>query len=979
MVIAGPGTGKTQILTLRIANILRLTDTPPSGILALTFTEAGVYAMRKRLVAMVGSRGYQVAIYTFHSFCNDLIRRFPDAYPRIIGAQLLTEVDKLELLKALIDEAPLKRLRPFGSPYHYLPHVARAISDLKKEAISPEEAARRAREEREAFASIEDLYHEKGPHKGKKKGKYVVWEAKLEKNEDLAQLYARYEQRLREERRYDFDDMIVETVAALERNEDFLLSVQEEYLYLLADEHQDANQSQNRILELLASFHPRPNLFLVGDAKQAIYRFQGASLENFLYFQKKYPEAEVIRLSDNYRSRQFILDSSFSMIAKGGLAEVELKEPLKAHLEETGEKITVASFSEPAFEAAYVARAVRDLIDQGVPAEEIAVLYRNNRDVEQFIPDFERLGVPFVVESDQNVLADPLLRGFVSLLRTLVHYGNEELLASFLCWEVTGLAPLDIYKLMRLRRDSGKSLYGLLAQPALLEKAGVGDSARMAELGNALARWSRLARNRGVLEVLDTVAQESGFVRHLLTLGDGRERLEFFRSFLRDIQSLLEAHRDYGMAEVVRYLSLLEEHRVPVKSVRPRVRTPSVRCMTAHKAKGLEFDYVFLVQAYDAHWGGAARPAAHFTLTTGLSEDAAESAIDDERRLFYVALTRARHGVTITYATRSLSGRPQLPCRFIEEIDPRYREEVAGDAFEQNLDPALLLAPRQARIVSPIDEEYLRALFLEQGLSVTALNNFLKNPWEYFFANLLRVPLSPNRHMLFGDAVHQALRDHYERLRTGERADGAYLLDRFRYHLSRKPLSAREWEEMRKKGEESLARYWEARCAAVPRVFATELSLTAQFQHPEGFSFPLRGMLDRVDLVEEGGVRVVDYKTGKPKSRNHIEGRTKAQGAGDYYRQLVFYRLLWQRAHRNEPAMAHAAIEFVEPDARGVVRTPYVASITDEEVARLEEEIAAAARRIYHLEFLRDPCDARTTSFCPLVRELFERKESREA
>ncbi|NBD73980.1 UvrD-helicase domain-containing protein [Patescibacteria group bacterium] len=980
MVIAGPGTGKTQILTLRIANILKQTDTPPSGILALTFTEAGVFAMRKRLVELIGSRGYHVEIFTFHAFCNELIRRYPDAFPRIIGSNAMTDVDKIELIAEALRSLTLKRLTPFGNPLYYLKHIASAISDLKREHVSPERAHALAVEMRAAFDAIPDKVHEKGPHKGKMKGVHAEEQKRLEKNEELVLVYERYEELLRERALYDFDDMIVETVTALERDEEFLMRVQEEYLYLLADEHQDANNSQNRLLELLSSFHDAPNLFLVGDAKQAIYRFQGASLENFLYFNERFSEATLIQLTDNYRSSQGILDSSFSLIEKSQLGEHELTEPLSAqlsdHLAGQQESVSVAAFSEPELEYTWVARSLRDLIDQGVPPEECAILFRTNSDAEQITPALERVGVPFVVESDTNALADDTIRSFVALLRASCDLGRDELLTPVLFSRFLSLDPVDGYRVLRAARSDRTPLIEVLRSAERLGQAGVPGDSAIRSLGELLTRFHQVAHERGLLETLDLIAHESGFVGYLLSLPDARERLATYRSTLKSAQSVVEVNRSSQLADWVRHLDLMEEHGLSIARSRQSVRTPRVRLMTAHRAKGLEFDHVFLVRALDGHWGNR-RAATHFSLIKGAEPDAA-SALDDERRLFYVALTRARHTVSITYPTQSVSGRAVLPTQFLTEIDPALVSLVDTEPFERTLDPAHLVAPRGERSVPVADRAYLRELFLEQGLSVTAYNTYLKDPWEYLFSSLLRVPQAPSKHLLFGNAVHGALRDVYERVREGESVDVPYALVRLRYHLSRAPLSEEAFDESLTKGEEALARYLAAHLSESPQVFATEFSVTGQLRIDDALTIPLRGILDRVDLAPSGGFSVVDYKTGAPKSRNHLLGKTKSPGAGDYYRQVTFYALLLEQYEGGAHPLERAEIAFIEPTDKGVLKPHEVFVPEREEVDALSADLARVAREIYDLAFWDRPCDPSTCSFCPLVAVIREARERAE-
>jgi len=315
LVVAGPGTGKTQILTLRIANILQKTDTAPEQILALTFTESGVLAMRRRLLSFVGEGAYRVPIHTFHGFCNAIIGRFPEHFPEYVGSSAISELDRILIMQKVFDEVRPPHLRAFRSPYYHVPKALSAISDCKRENLSQIDLEGRVVSALAQIRNASDYMYEKGANKGKVRGAYKKEEEKLEKVEDLNLLYFAYEKALAEREAYDYDDMILSVVRALENDKDLKLILQEEYQYLLADEYQDGNGAQNRVLELLADFHENPNIFVVGDPNQAIYRFQGASLENFHRFKTLYPGAKEISLTDNYRSPQKILNLAHQLLS----------------------------------------------------------------------------------------------------------------------------------------------------------------------------------------------------------------------------------------------------------------------------------------------------------------------------------------------------------------------------------------------------------------------------------------------------------------------------------------------------------------------------------------------------------------------------------------------------------------------------------------------------------------------------------------
>ena len=253
MVIAGPGTGKTSMLTLRIANILKKTDTPPDAILALTFTESGAYSMRRKLVELIGAPAYRVGIFTFHGFANHIIRRFSESFPRIIGSRSASVSDQLEILEQIFLKNRFTLIRPFGDIFHYVPKTLHAIRDLKRENVSPEAFKKALLKEKKAAQKTPDRFHTKGRFKGQLKADYRDLIRKLEKSEELADAYRAYEDALHKERLFDFEDMILEVIRTLEKDRSLLLTLQEQYQYILADEHQDANNAQNRILELLAS------------------------------------------------------------------------------------------------------------------------------------------------------------------------------------------------------------------------------------------------------------------------------------------------------------------------------------------------------------------------------------------------------------------------------------------------------------------------------------------------------------------------------------------------------------------------------------------------------------------------------------------------------------------------------------------------------------------------------------------------------
>ena len=264
--------------------------------MALTFSGSAAFEMRNRLVEIIGTPAFRVEIATFHSFSNDVIKNYPDEFSQLLSSENITETQQIELLEKLIETLNLKLLRPFGDPLYYLKDILGAINDLKKEGVFPKKLRDGIENQKKDFEKIDDLYHGKGKYKGEMKGKYVDIKKDIEKLEEFLLVFDSYQKALAAGKKYDFNDMLLEVVKALESNKSLLLRLQEKYQYILVDEHQDTNAAQNKLIELLLNFYENPNIFVVGDEKQAIYRFAGASLENFLYFRKIYPAVKLINL-----------------------------------------------------------------------------------------------------------------------------------------------------------------------------------------------------------------------------------------------------------------------------------------------------------------------------------------------------------------------------------------------------------------------------------------------------------------------------------------------------------------------------------------------------------------------------------------------------------------------------------------------------------------------------------------------------------
>ncbi|MDE2217828.1 MAG: ATP-dependent helicase [Patescibacteria group bacterium] len=970
MVIAGPGTGKTSILTLRIANILAKTDASPDSILALTFTESGVYSMRTKLADIIGSAAYKVNINTFHGFANEIIKNYPEEFPRIIGSNNATDIDQIKILEEIINSSKLQKLKPYGDSFHYVRPIISEIRNLKRENVSPEKLAEIIKEQEKDFSGIEDLHHKNGKYFGEMKGKYKDIEKSIEKNKELLIVYEKYEKSLMGKRLYDYEDMILETIKSLTRDKGLLLELQEKYQYLLADEHQDANSAQNKMLELISGFHENPNLFVVGDEKQAIFRFQGASLDNFLYFKNIYPEAAVVRLDENYRSTQTILDAARSLIEKNAVKDESLRVRLKANAGHRNVALSVYPFSKSTYEMNFLAEDIGKKIKDGANPNEIAALHRENNDAPVISRSLARAGIPFTIESDEDIFSDEEIIKLAMIMRSLNDLNNDEFLSRVLCFDFFDIDYSDVLKIFRCNFSKKIPLIDALRNSTKLKETGVENLEKVSLVADNLLKWSRLSQNKNILDFFETVVRDSGFLDHLLSLGNSAEKLARLDALFEEIKKLTQNHKDYRLRDFVKYLDILDNHGISIKSGSKKAGDRGVRIMTAHRSKGLEYEFVYIVGATDGHWGNK-REMKNFKIPISGASVPTGAKIDDERRLFYVAMTRAKKEVAITYSLEGGNGEKLLPCQFLGEIDGSHLNVADTKDYEEKY------SRQKESVFSEIknvgtdikDKNYLRKIFFEQGISVTAVNNYLDCPWNFFFNNLIRLPKSQSKHQMYGTAVHNALSHFFNRYKNEDDLSKKEFLGLFRNYLMKQPFSDADFEESLNKGEKSLGGYYDFYKGKWNRSIINEFNIGGVFLPIEKTesgedAILLKGKLDKLEIDEDGNVNVVDYKTSKPKSRNEIEGETK-NSRGDYKRQLVFYKLLLDNYEKGKYEMVSGEIDFTEPDDVGKYhKEKFTISVSD--VEALQNQIKEIVKEISDFSFRDKRCGDNKCEYCEL-------------
>jgi len=823
--------------------------------------------------------------------------------------------------------------------------IISAIEALKRQGVSPQDFRKRIAEQEKNVLADENNYYKKKVKnfvKGDLKPNALKF---VKKNKELAVVYEQYQEALRKQHLYDFSDMIIAVVDALEQSEAFHATLLEQYQYILVDEHQDTNDGQNRLLELLSEVPTgdAPNLFTVGDDKQAIYRFQGASVENFLHFSQRFPQMQVIHLSDNYRSTQEILDTAHTLIS------AEEREQKHTELTARGDvshaSIDVHAFANRTQELAFIAHDIKKKITNGTSPQDIAIMYRQNDHLGDIKAALERESVPYTISSRQNLLEDPVMRKLFFLLHAIANPMDSASMGRALLIDFLGLDIRDVVLLFEMSRygKMERSLFHLITTKQLDHVKGLVNKKRIVEVGALFRAQKSAGENMPFLMFFEAIVRESGFLKHLMARKNHLTHVRQLETLMQEIRIQMETKPQYRLRDFLAYIDTLMAYNLTI-NVPGSGMEHGVQLMTAHGAKGLEFEHVYITNAIHKVWD-------HKTIQRifhlPINEDVGD--INDERRLFYVALTRAKQDVTITYAKTDDKGKERLPTLFIDELATAHVHH--HDHTTQHHDVAQQFRPRTPVLPHILDNEYIREKFLTTPLSVSALNNYMRSPVLYFFRNLVRLPQAQTKSLLFGNLIHHTLEKYFNIVKEQKKiAPVKELHACFERALEKEFLLAEYYDEIHTYGHNLLEDYWQEYHKQFALNILTEKKIQAiPFVLDDGREILLTGIIDKMELLDDGGVRVVDYKTGKPWSKKNKEDRQQLE------RQIVFYKLLldhYEQSDGTKYVMREGVLDFVEKNDRGEYERK-VFDVSDEQVKTLRKEINAFAKDVLDGTFLQ--------------------------
>ena len=998
MVIAGPGTGKTQILAARIGKILLDTDALPENILCLTYTDAGTIAMRKRLLQFIGADAYKVHIYTFHAFCNDVIQ---DNLPLFEKTSLdpISELESIQLFKTLIDafpkNHPLKRYR--GDVYFEINNLRNLFSAMKKEGWQPHYISQKI-DEYMADLPNRDEYIAKRAVKEFKKGdvrtdKIEEEKEKMEKLRAAVHEFDHYQELMRRRNRYDFDDMINWVIRAFEENRNLLSAYQEKFQYVLVDEYQDTSGIQNRLVHLLINYWDKPNVFVVGDDDQSIYRFQGANVENMLGFATAYTkDLLTVVLTNNYRSTQPILDISKTLIGSNKERLVEKIDGLSkdllasnSHINHLNNHPEVHEYNTVKEEMAGIAGTIEKLLRQDIQPGRIAVLYKENKYGEELGRYLRLKNIPVYSKRSINILEQPFVQKLIQLLRYLnaehdIPYGGDEILFEILHYDFFRIPPIEIAKLtvetnQKRYNDPSVSLRKLLYDKANTPARDLFDSglnASLKKISGILEQLIADVPNITLQQLFSNIIQQTGVINYVLNSTDKIQLLQQLTALFDFIKEETSRNPTLNLRSIISIIDLMEKEGLPIPMAQVAGNDKGVNLLTAHGSKGLEFEYVFIAGANASNWEKKRKPGGGYKYPDTLFASQPHSSEEEElRRLFYVALTRAEKHLYISYARYRNDGKEMEPSMFIAEIQQQHaipfeKIELAPtdtEAFD------LLQLTAQAPEIGRAEDEFIDGLLDKFVMNVTALSNYLHCPLEFYYKNLIRIPTGKSEATEFGSAVHHALERLFRKMQESKTerfpgvedviGDFTWYMNRHREHFTKEAF-----ERRMEYGDEVLRNYYSKYINSWNKVVAVERNIRGVVVN----GVPLKGKLDKLEF-DGKHVNVVDYKTGDidkaiPKMKAPHE---KDPNGGDYWRQAVFYKILVDNYEQKEWRVISTEFDFIEPDKKKEYRKEKIV-ITAQDIETVKQQINTVWQKIQDRDFYTG-CGKPDCHWCNFIKD----------
>lgn len=1069
LVIAGPGSGKTEILALRVAKILQETQVSASNILLLTFTENGAKNMRERIIKLIGEDGYRVSIYTFHSFASQVMSRYAEYFFNGAAFRPATEIEKINilenLLKALPKDNPLSSFHP-ELGFTYLSDIQEIISALKKGNLTGEEFKEKIKKSESEYAEINQTVGEyflniknirkleivkeaylniyealaklaseenssarflvdilgleikqteetsKATNLTQFKNKYFTQDenenyilklsekSRIEKWLSLSDIYEKYNVAMYEAGLYDFDDMIFKVGRELAKNINLRNELEEKYQYIMLDEFQDTSDAQFALIQALTKSEineGKANVLAVGDDDQAIFKFQGAELDNVTKFIKAYTDVKLITLTQNYRSTQNILDEARNIIVK-------VEDRLENRFPEINKRITASNqdliqefklgkiiekqFENLESEYLYVAEEIQKILKNKVKANEISVISRSHKNLKKITKIFNQFQIPYTYEKENNVFEKEPIREILTIVEFVESGLNqnlkEELLPNILTFKFWGLPRLAVWELAEKIRN-GKTSKGELGETVYERKSWLqamlaSQDLKIKRIAEFLIDLITEAKTLPLLHLIDKIIGSNEYQVELdeeveEKIENKKSLTEFispFRNyyfgkrnfedhkmeyldFLLALQTFMGALREYKNGEILfakdlpEFLEIYQNNKLTLATTSLiTTNEEAVVMQTAHKSKGLEYEYVFIINSDEGEWAkGGKSNKIGLPVDLPLLND--KDDLNDRVRLYYVAMTRAKHTLYITHNQE----------KFSLLLKAENETEKSGKEIKTKVDENLLKAlDLQEKLPLVQDEKsLLKNILADYKIPVTHLTNFLNfakvGPEKFIEQNLLRFPQAISPSGIYGTAMHEALQLYYLYKKANQKnPDLDRVIQFFTKALQRGELSKVEYEKYHKAGIKNLEIVIQE---IEEKEELGEIAVEVDFKN-EGVRIngvSATGKIDKLVIIGKS-LSITDFKTGKSFA-SWEDGKSNYDKIKLHFfkYQLAFYVLLIRNSKNYQKyTVEDLYIHFLETNKN---TTDKISILSGRELEDLVKRVAdltkIVAEKILNLDF----------------------------
>mgnify|MGYP001810083827 CR=1 FL=1 len=966
MVVAGPGTGKTQVLSLRIGNILQKTDTDPDGILCLTFTNSGVSAMKERLERYIGSRGREVSIFTFHGFSASLVEKYYELLDFKQIPKLLDDNEAVFLVDEILNENEWEHISPLSNRAMYFSELKHLVSILKRERITAKVFLSYIEADINDLKNDPDSVSSRGESKGEIKKEILKKIESLNRTKEVVEFYKIYETKKRENSLMDYDDILEYAVYLVENFPDVRDEVRENYLYVLVDEHQDSSGVQNSFLKAVWQKTDTPNIFVVGDDRQLIYGFSGASISYFEEFAHIFGKPKLITLIENYRSTSPILS-----IADDLLKSSVVKEKLNSN-KKGDDKINLNEFFYPRDEIIGAGLYFKDKINNQIEPNECALLVPRNYHVRTAIEILSNMGLPVSQGKNLSLFSQIESDYLIRVLGIIVNPYDHVLLSKTLLDKTSGIEPIYAHMFLRNNKLDDLSIETLIRAK---EDNLFGESNSIYIWGKKLENWINKLQNERLSNIVNILGNEL-LINTSENNNELLNRVEVVRSFIHLSIMYEEKNKKADLPSFLEYLNRLDSYNTNIE-LSKFGGDEGIKVMTLHKSKGLEYEAVWIAHMNEEVL--MTEKKGGFTLPEKVKEHMNKRSIEEAKRELYVAMTRAKSYCNLSYSLEGYNGNDMEIVSILRDLpDLHFDKKTANEDEEKILScgAGMYTSFNKIRNTSGIiDEvkELVKKNYCDLKVSVSMLNNFFECPWKWYFRNFLRLPEIKPAHLSLGTAVHATIE---YILKEEKLPKDEYIKDKILIELKKGGVKdENNLKKLFKKADEIVSDWVKNYYKHISKNYKSERSISFRDNN-----FPNLLMYGKVDLTEyEDGENIIvtDFKTGSSKTKNIIEKINKEGRLSDLMRQLAMYTYLLE-GDEKKVRVSNSRLLFLEEDINNK-NSLYQTYIDKEKIDLLKKDIKDYDISLSSGEWVGNECyfkpfgsGANQCEYCKLAKQLFD-------